>query len=46
MTQDRLNAVVLMNTHKDILGVWYFKNLPDNLISTSSVQKITIMLFK
>ena len=46
MTQERLNAVVLMNTHKDILGCLDIDKLVDNFISKSSVRKNTFMLSK
>ena len=46
MTQERLNALVLMNTHKDILGCLDIDNLVDNFISKSSVRKKTFMFFK
>ena len=46
MTQERLNAIALMNTHKDILSCLDIDNLVDNFISKSSVRKNTFMLFK
>ena len=39
MTQERLNAIALMNTHKHILSCLNIENLVDNFISKSSVRK-------
>ena len=44
MTQERLNAVVMMNTHKDILDSLDIDSLVNDFISKSSVRKNTFML--
>ena len=46
MTQERSNAIALMNTHKDILSCLDIDNLVDNFISGSSVRYNTFILFK
>lgn len=44
MTQERLNAVSLMNTHKVILGRLDIDKLVDNFISKASVRKNTFFM--
>ena len=44
MTQERLNAVTVMNTHKAILGRLDIDKLVDDFISKASVRQNTFML--
>ena len=44
MTQERLNAVALMNTHKDILDSLDIDSLVNDFISKTSVRKNSFML--